>query len=177
MDDLFNFVLAIFIGFVMKFIQFYKWIEFKFLSFFSKYVESIFADKMAEIGVVLESSEINKCKRSDTQILKKCNYDKVCRLELVNKRLLLEVLNRGYIAMAEGYMNGDIKFKNDESDITEFLERCMANNLNDYYFNFVNRFFHYLEYDCVNLQTSSRAWEVGKRHYDLGISSYYHICR
>lgn len=173
MNDLVNFVLTIFVSIAMKFIQLYKWLEFQFLSYFSAYINSTFADRMAEIGIVLESSEINKCKRSDAQILKRCNkYDKVCRLQLINKHLLVKVINRGYLAMAEGYMNGDLKFKNDESDITEFLERCMDNNLNAFYFNFVNRLFHYLEYDCVNLQTSSRAWEVGKRHYDLGKSSF-----
>lgn len=178
MSDLVNFLTTMFISIVIKISDFYKWIEFKVLDLFSGLVERTINAKLEQIGVVLESAEDKKSKNNnDTQILKKCDYDKVVRLRLINKRLLTQVANRGYIALGEGYVNGDFKFVNDEDDITEFIERCMNNNYYKYYFNFWNRFLHYLEYECVNLQTRTRAWEVGKKHYDLGCSSNYNISR
>lgn len=156
--------------FIKTYICLYKWIEFKVLSLFSRFVEHSVIRKLEQIGVVIESPKIGKNNYSEnySKILKQCKYDKVCRLQLKNKRLLTQIANLGYIAMGEGYVNGDFTFTDDENDITEFVSRCLSNNYYQYYFNIWNSMLHNLEFECVNLQTCSRAWEVGKRHYDLG---------
>lgn len=152
---------------IRKFIVLYKWVELQILRLFNGLVERNITKKMEKIGVVFESKESKK--DNYDHILKQCKYDKICRLQLINKRLLTDATNRGNIALGEGYMNGDLNFTNDENDITEFLTRCLRNNYFRHYFNCWNSFLHYLEFDWVNLQTSSKAWEVGKKHYDLGI--------
>jgi len=155
---------------VHKFIWLYKGLEFQILSLFSGFVERSLYRKLEQIGVVCE---IDGIKNSNYEhILEKCKYEKVCRIQLKDKRLLTQVANRGYIAMGEGYLNGNFKFTNDENDITEFITRCLSNNYFRYYFNFWNSLLHNLEFEWINLQTTSNAWEVGKRHYDLGDSFF-----
>lgn len=125
--------------------------------------------KLEQIGVVLVESSENKDNNYE-KILENCKYDKVCSLQVKDKRIFPKIANRGYIAMGECYVNGDFNCTPD--DITELITRCLSNNYYEYYFNFWNRLLHKLEFETVNLQTTSRAWEVGRKHYDLGKSSY-----
>lgn len=149
----------------------YKWIELRILSLFSGFIERSMKQKLEQIGVVLVESSESKNNNYE-KILENCKYDKVCSIQLNDKRILTKVANRGYIAMGEGYVNGDFNCTTDE--ITELITRCLSNNYYEYYFNFWNRLLHKLEFETVNLQTTSRAWEVGRKHYDLGKSSYYY---
>ncbi|XP_037039931.1 cyclopropane-fatty-acyl-phospholipid synthase-like [Bradysia coprophila] len=152
---------------IRKLIVLYKCVEFQILDLFNGSIERSITNKLEKIGVVFESVG---SKRDDNyeHILEKCKYDKICRLQLINKRLLTDMTNRGNIALGEGYMNGDFKFTNDESDITEFVTRCLSNNYFRHYFNCWNSLLYDVEFEWINLQTSSKAWEVGKKHYDLG---------
>lgn len=152
--------------FVRTLIRIYKWIELKILSLFPGFIERTMKKKLYKIGVVLESSEIKN--KNYANILQSSKYDKLCRLQLKDKQILTKIANRGYIAMGEGYVNGDFEVTDDLNDITEFITRCLTNNYYEYYFNFWNRLHHKLEFESFNLQTIPRAWEVGRKHYDLG---------
>lgn len=149
-------------------IRLYKRMEFRILCLFSESIERSIRRKLKKIGIVLESPD--ECCSDSYQIPKNCKYDQVCRIKLRNKRAFTEVACRGYIALGESYVNGDFTFTHHENDITEFITRCLSNNLYRYYYNFWNSFLHSLEFDWINMQSSSRAWEVGRRHYDLGIA-------
>lgn len=159
-------MIEFFYYFIRTLICLYKWIELKILSLFSGFIERSMKQKLERIGVVLESSEIKNTNYAN--ILQRSKYDKVCRLQLKNQQILTKIANRGYIAMGEGYVNGDFNFTNDENDITELITRCLSNNYYEYYYNFWNRLLHKFEFESVNLQTTTRAWEVGRKHYDLG---------
>lgn len=161
--------------FIQTLICLYKWIELKVLGRFSGFIERSMKHKLGKIGIVLESAENENYNFAN--ILKDSNkYDKICRLQLKDKHILTKIANRGYIAMGEGYVHGDFEFTNDENDITELITRCLSNNYYEYYFNFWNRLLHKLEFESTNLQTTSRAWEVGRKHYDLGKKKFFKLC-
>jgi hypothetical protein len=145
--------------FIQKLIWLYKCLEFLILILFSGFVEHV-----EQIGIFIESNGIEN---DYDHIIQKCKYDKVCRVKSFNKRFFALSANRGYIVLGEGLVNGSLTVS-DEKEITEFLTRCLSNNFYGYYFNFWNSLLHNLQFDWVNLQTCSKAWEVGKRHYDLG---------
>lgn len=56
----------------------------------------------------------------------------------------------------------------DCDDLVELSYRIMKNGLYMEYLNGFNRFLNYVELSFFNLQSKARAFEVGKKHYDIG---------
>lgn len=152
--------------FIIIFIRLFKWIELPVLLFFRTFVEHNIRKTLENIGIICELP--GETKKNFDLILKSCKYDKLCRVQIPNKSVFTEVAHRGYIVLGEWYRDGKLKFTHNESDITEFFERCATNNVHHWYYNIWNSMLHYLEFDWINLQSPSRAWEVAKKHYDLG---------
>lgn len=68
----------------------------------------------------------------------------------------------------ETYMDGNW----DCDNLTELFRRIMRKKIFLEYLNPWNRFLNYIHLCFFNLQTQSKAWEVGRKHYDLGEQSY-----
>lgn len=56
----------------------------------------------------------------------------------------------------------------DCDNLTELFRRIMRKKVFLEYLNPWNRFLNYAQLQLFNLQTEKRAYEVGKKHYDLG---------
>ncbi|SFU02970.1 cyclopropane fatty acyl phospholipid synthase [Halomonas saccharevitans] len=78
-----------------------------------------------------------------------------------------EALARGNLGLGESYMNGDW----DAEHLDEFFFRLLRAHLPEQ-INPRKLVFHHLRTRLINLQTASRAFEVGEAHYDLGNDFY-----
>lgn len=160
--------------FIKILISLYKWIELQFLmTLITPYAEfhtkKIFREINIDILIrpsnAIKSSEIeSKVSAKESQNTK---YDKLI-LHCNDERIFTKIANRGYIAFGESYMNGELTCSKDENDITELMTRYLSNNYYKTFYTFWNSLLHKLEFESVNLQTTSKAWEVGRKHYDLG---------
>ena len=89
-------------------------------------------------------------------------------IQVLNESLYNRVLIGGSLALGESYMEGWWDVKN----LDEFFHRILSSQL-DKKFNFsipkIQSFLHSLFF---NLQDTSRAFEVGQKHYDIGNDVY-----
>lgn len=82
-------------------------------------------------------------------------------------RLYERVLRDGPIAVGESYMDGWW----DAEDLAGFCERAVRADLAKHLWN-VRLWLHTARARLTNLQSVARAFEVGKRHYDIGNDLY-----
>lgn len=88
--------------------------------------------------------------------------------QIHNENLYSRVLHRGTLGLGEAYMDGWW----DCAALDEFITRVLRARLDKYIaYNKVNLFLLLMNY-LFNFQTKRRAFEVGKKHYDLGNKLY-----
>ncbi|WP_280550707.1 cyclopropane fatty acyl phospholipid synthase [Halomonas sp. 11-S5] len=78
-----------------------------------------------------------------------------------------EALARGNLGLGESYMNGDWDAENLDEFFFYLLRARLPERINPR-----KLVFHHLRTRLINLQTASRAFEVGEAHYDLGNDFY-----
>lgn len=78
-----------------------------------------------------------------------------------------EALARGNLGLGESYVNGDW----DAERLDEFFFHLLRARLPDK-LNPRKLVFHHLRTRLINLQTASRAFQVGEAHYDIGNDFY-----
>ncbi|WP_434136388.1 cyclopropane fatty acyl phospholipid synthase (plasmid) [Pseudomonas luteola] len=88
-------------------------------------------------------------------------------IRLHNKGVPEQAFARGNLGLGETYVNGDW----DVDRVDEFIYRILKADLSSR-IQPPRLVFHYLRSQLFNLQTQSRAWQVGQTHYDLGNDFY-----
>jgi len=89
-------------------------------------------------------------------------------IQVHDERFFNRVLREGELGLGESYMDGwwDCKA------IDQFITRVLLANLDQKVRGNWKILFHMLRTRLFNLQTRSRAFEVGEKHYDLGNDLY-----
>ena len=100
----------------------------------------------------------------------KINGSKFWDIQIHNDDFYSRVLSRGSLALGESYMDGwwDCKA------LDEFFYKVLKANLKDE-IKPIGLFWYYLHAKIINLQKKSRAFNVGKIHYDIGNDFYKHM--
>jgi len=88
-------------------------------------------------------------------------------MQLLGKGVPEQALSRGNLGLGEAYMQGQW----DSPKLDEFFDRLMRSGVTDSV-SPMALVFHALTVKLTNRQTTSKAWEVGERHYDLGNDFY-----
>lgn len=88
-------------------------------------------------------------------------------IQLRSPRVLDRVLAKGTLALGEAYVDGEWEV----ASLDEFFRRVLQARI-DRHLKPLELTFYALRARCYNLQSKSRAWQVGKRHYDLGNDFY-----
>lgn len=101
--------------------------------------------------------------KADIQI----NGDRPWDIQIHNHRVIVDALAKGNLGLGEAYMRGDW----DVAEPDQFFFRLLRAKLPDYIKPW-KLFFNVMKAKYVNLQTRSRAWQVGREHYDLGNDLY-----
>lgn len=152
-------------------IRIYKWIELQVLKVFAPLLKRKGKEIAESIGVVLHCPGDKELGQAETeQILAKCpKYDNLLHFRISDNKFFTRLCNMGTLAAGELYMEGVTEaMSGNFEDCTEFTVRILENNLMRYYHNPLNRTLEWLELYAFNLQTRSRAFQVGQQHYDLG---------
>ncbi|XP_021950148.2 cyclopropane-fatty-acyl-phospholipid synthase [Folsomia candida] len=145
----------------------YKWLELNFLKIFTSCIERKIRETYQAVGVnfwgaaVTENLVITD-KNGNTNLVKpkRNSWDFVIH----SRKFFSLVANHASLGMAETYMDNMW----DCDDLVELSYRIMKNGLYMEYLNGFNRFLNYVELSFFNLQSKARAFEVGKKHYDIG---------
>lgn len=95
------------------------------------------------------------------------NGDKPWDPAVHDERLYDRVLAGGTLALGEAYMDGWF----DVPALDEFICRALRARLKDRFVS-LSLIFHIIRSRIINLQSGWRAFEVGKKHYDVGNDLY-----
>jgi len=152
----------------------YKWVELQFLQLFPTSLEKRIRYTYAKLGVVFDfdsGKETNNNNSSNSLALldekyvaRKSEFKGILRVKVHDKVFFARVANSASLGMGETYMDGNW----DCEDVTELFRRILRKKVFLEYLNPWNRFLNYVHLSFFNLQTESKAWEVGRQHYDLG---------
>lgn len=98
------------------------------------------------------------------------NGDRPWDLQVLDDRLYREVLTRGSLGFGEAYMDRCWE----AHDLSGLMSRLMCARLDEKPLGRARLFLalHYLRAKALNLQSSSRAFQVGEHHYDIGNDLY-----
>ncbi|MBV1790163.1 cyclopropane fatty acyl phospholipid synthase [Marinobacterium sp. D7] len=98
------------------------------------------------------------------------NGDRPWDIQVFDDRLYSAVLTRGTLGFGEAYMDGLWE----AHDLSGLMARVMGARLDEKPLGRAKVFFflHYLRARMINLQSSSRAFQVGEQHYDIGNDLY-----
>lgn len=171
----------IFVGFL---VQSYKWLELRIMQLFRSTLERRVRKTYAKLGVIFDetnegdkqtgsnnnnndtSSSLTKSGRfvDEKNVAKVSEFDGIIHVKVHDKIFYTRVANQASMGMGETYMDENW----DCDNLTELFRRIMRKKVFLEYLNPWNRFLNYIELCFFNLQTQSKAWEVGKKHYDLG---------
>ncbi len=88
-------------------------------------------------------------------------------IKVKDEQLYPKVFAGGSLALGEAYMAGMW----DCERLDEFFTRIFKADLSKH-FNSPSMILHYLEAKLINMQSKSKAFEVGQKHYDLGNELY-----
>ncbi|KWR85182.1 cyclopropane-fatty-acyl-phospholipid synthase [Pseudomonas sp. PI1] len=88
-------------------------------------------------------------------------------MQVLRPQVFERVLGQGSLGLGESYMDGDWEAQH----LDEFFHRLLRARL-DREVQPLRLLVHALRYRLLNLQSSRRAWQVGKQHYDLGNELY-----
>lgn len=97
----------------------------------------------------------------------KINGSRPWDIRVVNEDLYARVLSHGTLGLGEAYLDGWWECE----QIDEFFTRVLKADLR----NRIRRWpdtFRFLQARLINMQSRSRAFEVGRRHYDVGNDLY-----
>ena len=97
----------------------------------------------------------------------KINGDKPWDIQVHDKRFYQKTLSQGPLGLGESYMAGWW----DSKKLDEFFYKILKAKLNEK-IKFARLAPYFLKAKLVNLQSTSRAFEVGKKHYDIGNDLY-----
>ncbi len=89
-------------------------------------------------------------------------------IRVYNERLYPRVLAEGSVGLGEAYMDGWW----DADDLEGFFYRLLRGKIPQQFQINAATLFHFIESRLINLQSPSRAYEVGLRHYDLSQGLY-----
>ncbi|ODM98462.1 Cyclopropane-fatty-acyl-phospholipid synthase [Orchesella cincta] len=158
--------------FVGLLVQAYKWVELQLMQLFRASLEKRIRNTYAKLGVVFDfdsGKETNNNNNSSVAVVdekyvsSKSAYKDILRVKVHDKVFFTRAANSASMGMGETYMDGSW----DCDDLTELFRRIMREKIFLEYLNPWNRFLNYAHLSFFNLQTESKAWEVGKQHYDL----------
>lgn len=96
------------------------------------------------------------------------NGDRPFDIQIHNENLYERILRGGALALGESYMDGWW----DCRSLDQFIDRILRARLEDRIKKDWKLIWHILQSRIFNLQKSSRAFQVGKRHYDIGNDFY-----
>lgn len=160
-------------------VQAYKWLELKLMELFSSRLERHIRRTYAPLGVVFEvdadkkstnnNNEGSKKPIDEEYVRKKSEFDSIIRVKVHDKVFFTRIANSASLGMGETYMDGSW----DCDNLTELFRRIMKKKIFLEYLGPWNRFLNYIHLCFFNLQTESKAWEVGKKHYDLGKKNHH----
>ncbi|CAL8112777.1 unnamed protein product [Orchesella dallaii] len=160
--------------FVGLLVQAYKWVELQLMQLFRSKLQRRIVHTYAKLGIVFdidsgkESNNNNSLALVDDKyVTKKSAYKRIIRIKVHDKVYFTRIANSASMGMGETYMDGNW----DCDELTELFKRIMREKVFLEYLNPWNRFLNYAHLSFFNLQTESKAWEVGKQHYDLGSQS------
>ena len=88
-------------------------------------------------------------------------------MQVLRPRVFERALGQGSLGLGESYMDGDW----DAQHLDEFFHRLLRARL-DREVQPWRLLAHALRYRLLNLQNARRAWQVGRRHYDLSNAFY-----
>ncbi len=92
------------------------------------------------------------------------NGDRPWDMIVHNEDLYKRVLTQGSLGLGESYMDGWW----DCRELDQFFFKLLRTDLSSEIYSDWSSMLHLLKAKLFNLQSKSRAFEVGKRHYDLG---------
>ena len=92
-------------------------------------------------------------------------------IQIHDERAYARILHEGALGLGESYMDGWW----DCARVDEFIQRALSANLEKKIRNSKRLIFKIFINKLVNFQTKLRALEVGRKHYDLGLSLYRHM--
>lgn len=98
----------------------------------------------------------------------KINGSRPWDIQVKNPKFYSRVLSGGSLALGESYMDGWW----DCEKLDEFFYRILSAKLQDKVKGMKNLIIFFLRAKLINLQKKSRAFEVGKKHYDVGNDLY-----
>jgi len=84
-------------------------------------------------------------------------------IQVHDERFYSRAFSQGTLAVAEGYMDGQWEV----SDLAEFINKVVRARL-DRQLRHISTLWYVLRARLINMQTKSRAFVVGEKHYDLG---------
>ncbi|XP_035713976.1 cyclopropane-fatty-acyl-phospholipid synthase-like [Folsomia candida] len=128
-------------------IKLYRKLELFFLTLFPNLVEKYVQYHFGRSGV-----EFNGIRRWDIQVKDKSLYPRI--------------VNHGPLGLGEGYMDGQWECEDISAMAFNLFHGDALAVVN--WFHPWNRFLNYMSCSYFNLQSQSRSWEVGEKHYDLG---------
>jgi len=97
----------------------------------------------------------------------KINGNRPWDIQVHNPDLYARILSKGSLGLGESYMDGWWDCKN----LDQFFDRILSNNLHKK-IKPINAMFDVLKWKIINLQSKKRAFEVGKKHYDISNELY-----
>lgn len=86
--------------------------------------------------------------------------------QVKDKSLYPRIVNHGPLGLGEGYMDGQWECEDISAMAFNLFHGDALAVVN--WFHPWNRFLNYMSCSYFNLQSQSRSWEVGEKHYDLG---------
>lgn len=95
------------------------------------------------------------------------NGDRPWDIQIHNHQVIVDALAKANLGLGEAYMRGDW----DVEALDQFFYRILRARLPDYIKPW-KLFLNVMKAKCINLQTRSRAWQVGREHYDIGNDLY-----
>lgn len=98
----------------------------------------------------------------------KINGNRPRDIQVKNPKFYSKVLSGGSLALGESYMNGWW----DCEALDEFFYRVLKARLNEKVKDMKHLIPSLIKAKIINLQKKSRAYEIGKRHYDIGNGLY-----
>ena len=96
------------------------------------------------------------------------NGDNPWDIQVYNEEVYDRVVQDGELGAGEAYMDGWW----DCPALDQFIDRVLRANLPQYFKDNWTNTLHLLKARLLNPQKSSRAWEVGEQHYDVGNELY-----
>ncbi len=98
----------------------------------------------------------------------KINRDRSWDIQVKDERLYSRVLSQGSLGLGEAYMDGWWDCKN----LDVFFTKILSAKLDKKVRLNINLLFQFLKSRVINLQSRSRAFMIGEKHYDIGNDLY-----